>query len=1233
MKKLLFLLTVALATMSMWAAPVDQAAALRKAQSYLANELYAGKIMAPAAMQPVLVKTELSDDVRVKHPVYYIYNTSTTYVVVSGDDRAEDILMVGDAPLDINNIPIGMQDMLYYYKQQIEFLHNNPSFRVKKSEPNTTLRATTYGPLLKSKWDQTDPYYKLCKFTYNGTSYQCYTGCPATSAAQVMYYWKYPEGVDAMASYTRPLELNSYNSVNYTYPALDATTFDWGNMLVSYGYYYDNDGVRRYQSYNTAQGNAVATLMRYVGQAEQMMYGTAAAGGSGIYTNENYLIVNMYKNWGYKTSVKLVQKTGSYSSDNAWKNVLITEMAASRPIVFTAVSNDGGHAFNVDGYRDSDTKFHVNFGWNGSGDGWMAINAFTDGDGATFNQGQQAIVGIEAPNGIVETPELNVSTNSLTFTGEVGQSYTQTFTVTAANLVNDVTLTSSNSQFVVSPTTLTKAQAQAGATITVTYAPTAAAVINGTLTVASVGAGEQTITLKGTATVSTTPIITVDPTSLDFETTVGTPVQKTFFLKGYNLTKMVYLSVSGTGFTISKTNSTASGANNGVTVTVTYNPTTSGTHTGAVTITSTGAETVTLPLTGTAIGSPTITASPTSLSFSTTPGTAVTKTFTVNGSDLTGNVSLAVSGTGFSINKTSIPKNDALNGTTVTVTYNPTAGGNHTGTVTLTSPGASNVTVNLTGSSVVTPTLTVNPTSLSMNTVVGTPVTKTFTVNGTNLTNTVTLSVSGAGFSIDKNNITPSGANNGTTVTVTYNPTTAGNHTGTVTLNSTGAQSVTVALNGSATEPPRTITVNPTSLNMTAATGEEVSATFNVSGQNLTGNLTLTLTDPNGVYYFGPTTISAAAAMAGNVPVTVYYAPSVAGTQNAIINISGGGATAVNVALKGTAYLAKYTPVMLPAVEEYINFNKFRADWTDETPEPNVESYTLEVSAVPTQPVIPVELIGSIDGTSYTNQNYQAVTLTAPWSGENVYGGYGAIYFRNATHQDATTDGYIKYTIPADYQNIPFTVKITTASTNYGSGRFVVGSTQTAAVTYSMTAGETHSWLVTGSAGDVITITSPEDQYSPDIATIEIYTGDATVAALRANENGDQNYRLITGITDKFYTVNNLAEYGTFLYKVKAIYIDGTESDWSNEQEVTLFDNGHGYALGDVNHDNYVNISDVIALINQITGTATVPCQICADYNQDGLVNISDVISMISFIQSGAKFPDMEELTTPHSGR
>ena len=80
MKKFLLLLTAAVAALSLSAAPVDQATAFQKAKNFLANKLYAGKMMAPAALQPVLLKAERGSE-KISEPVYYIYNTSTTFLV------------------------------------------------------------------------------------------------------------------------------------------------------------------------------------------------------------------------------------------------------------------------------------------------------------------------------------------------------------------------------------------------------------------------------------------------------------------------------------------------------------------------------------------------------------------------------------------------------------------------------------------------------------------------------------------------------------------------------------------------------------------------------------------------------------------------------------------------------------------------------------------------------------------------------------------------------------------------------------------------------------------------------------------------------------------------------------------------------------------------------------------------------------------------------------------------
>ncbi len=1010
MKRTILSLIAIVVAMSLTAAPVDQTTAQRKAKSFL-TEYYAGKLMAPAALNPVLLKAEMGS-AKISQPVYYIYNTSTTFVVVAGDDRAEEILMVGDRPLkDINNLAPGLQDMLLQYKNEIMFLQEHPGLQVDpivSPQNDPSLRGSDSGGtyLLDCNWDQEAPYWGQCKFTYNNKSYQCLTGCPATSASMVMYFWKYPTAATPQVpAYT--MTLNDSYSVNVA--ALPSVTFDWNNMKNSYS-----------SSYTTAQGNAVATLMRYVGQAEKMAYGTD---GSGISVYDAQNVVDMFELFGYDASTtRLVLKTNlntgaTLYSDSQWASMIQTEMNAGRPIVFMAVSSSaGGHAFNVDGYNSSTNKYHCNFGWSGEGNAWCSLNSFGYSSGwysYNFNQYQQMVIGIQPGSGTTTTPVLTVNPTSLSFTGcSTGETYTKTFTVNGTDLRGDVNISSSNTSFTVSPSTLTAAQAQAGATITVTYKPTYSGTQNGTITVASSGAESKTVSVSGTATT--------------------------------------------------------------------------------------------------------------------------------------------------------------------------------------------------------TPKITVNPTSLSMSTTVGTPVTQTFTVTGTNLTGTVYLSCSGTGFSIDKNNITRTAAGQGATVTVTYNPTTAGNHTGTVTLTSSGAETATVQLNGTAAQPACAITVNPTSLTFNNVVGETATKTFTVTGTNLTGRLTLTLNDGGGVYSISPTSFSAAQAQSG-ATVTVTYAPTTFGTTNASVTISGGGADAVNVALSGTANLTKYAPVMLPANEDYINLTKFRADWTDQTLAENVESYTLEVSAKPVEPE--VELLSTVLGTDFTGSStgYYTITLPAPWGGTNVRGGLNSIiYFRNNYNNDGSY-GNITYTIPAGYQNATFTLKITTATTNDGAGNFTVATPQTAAVDRYLNKGQTGAWVVTASAGEKITITTTDAQYSADISKLEVYSGDATMM-LTATETGDADYRLITGITDKFYTVENLTAEGTFLYKVKALYIDGTESDWSNIEEVTLFENTPAFQLGDVNHDGDVNIADVTRLIDYLLGSTTDIYLDCADVKADGDINIADVTALIDLL-------------------
>ena len=1003
LKKSLLIVAALVAAFQSLAAPVDVATAKATAKQYLVNQIYAGKFMAPAATEPVLIKTEMGK-VNQEAPVFYIFNTSTTFVVVSADDRAEEVLVVGDKPLNLDRFPDGLKEMLSCYTEEIDWLLSNPDAQVEKpvSFRAPGAKAVTYGPLLTCNWDQTAPYYNQCKFTYNGTSYQCLTGCPATSASMVMYFWKWPTAqVAAISSYTEELNLSYYNSVNFTYPALSATTFDWANMKDSYS-----------GSYTTAQGTAVATLMRYVGQAEKMQYGTESAGGSGILTTKTQQIVDMFTRFGYDSSTTRVVKKTSYSEAN-WATLIQNEMAAGRPIVFMAVDNsNGGHAFNVDGYRDSDNKYHVNFGWSGDGNAWCAMNSFGYSQWGTtynFNQGQQAVIGIK-PTADYFGPMITTSEEALTMEGVVGQATTSTFTVTGSNLTGNVTLTVSGTGFSVSPTTISASEAAAGKTVTVTYNPTAAGTHNGTITLKSTGATNKTVSLTGTAKYG-----------------VDAPVLA------------AASDITETGFT----------------ATWTHNPSVNVTYT--LDVRRNGQTVSGFPKTG-------ITA----------------KTYNVTG--LTKDQT-------YTFRVKAVPTN--------TSTANE-------------SDWSNNQTVTLTVAAV--PTITTTANTLGFGSImVGQNNQKSFTVTGANLEGNITAALTDANgvFTLNTTSITPAQAANGKAITVTFTPKANVEYQGTITLTSANAQTKTVTLTG------------------------------------------------NGAYA---------------------------------------------------------DPVMLAADENYININKFRADWTDATPDANVASYTLEVNYVAPEPPAPVvELIGSLLGTDFTGSatGYYEVTLPAPWGGTNVRGGLNSIiYFRN-NYQGTGTAGNITYTIPEGYENKTFTMKITTQNATDGAGNLIVATPQTAAVGHTFSAGETYAWKVNASSGEKITITTTDANYSPNITKIEVYSGDATGA--KASETGDETQRTITGITNKYYDVANLIDEGTYTYKVKAIYSNGSESNWSNIEEVTLFGNATGLQ-GDVNGDGEVDVRDITALIDVIMNSVTDNPR--ADVSEDGEIDVRDITALIDIIMN-----------------
>ena len=385
------------------------------------------------------------------------------------------------------------------------------------------------------------------------------------------------------------------------------------------------------------------------------------------------------------------------------------------------------------------------------------------------------------------------------------------------------------------------------------------------------------------------------------------------------------------------------------------------------------------------------------------------------------------------------------------------------------------------------------------------------------------------------------------------------------------------------------------------------SKTFIVTGQALTDNVTLTLNDANGVFDITPTVISAADA-ANMQQVTVTFAPGSIQDYSATVTLSSPGATDVMMNLAGQGLLETYSPMMLPPDNASINLTQFRAAWTDQTPNANVASYTLEVSQKQK-----VELIDSADFsgvpdaisedgyledisdkyTEYLPDGWFCSPYVYAYGGALLAGYNGAIFTPSYD-----LSGYDKVSVVLDICSYYYDY--------YGEATCQV---KTSKGSQSLTLGadfEPITVVLDCNARDVIMILSGDNFLY--LRSVKVYAGDITEGQRNVTEDGDDTYRLITGITDKFYTVCDLLPGGSFTYRVKTIYSDGTESPWSNKENVTLFDNG-----GDVNGDGDVNIGDINKLISIILGGQD-DTDGRSDVNKDTDVNIGDINAVIDII-------------------
>lgn len=298
------------------------------------------------------------------------------FVIASGDSRALPVLGYSTTGrIDWEQMPENMRAWLKSYDDAVATLGDRTDFidghslDARQRQVGGLQNRTPVEPLIKSHWNQEAPYWNQVPL-YEGANpnwqgQNCFAGCVATALAQVLNFYKWPKTLpDGIPAYDYLTKYNDVKKVRHI-DALPPVTFDWDNMLDDYEVF--NPEIWQYEILGTeAQQDAVATLMRYCGQALQMEY--SPEGSAADERLPQPALVN-YFDYPAATFINRV-----FFGIDEWEDIIYGELANGRPVLYTGYAGStAGHDFICDGYDDNGL-FHINWGWGGTSDGYFALS-------------------------------------------------------------------------------------------------------------------------------------------------------------------------------------------------------------------------------------------------------------------------------------------------------------------------------------------------------------------------------------------------------------------------------------------------------------------------------------------------------------------------------------------------------------------------------------------------------------------------------------------------------------------------------------------------------------------------------------------------------------------------------------------------------------------------------------------------------------------------------------------
>ena len=285
------------------------------------------------------------------------------FVVISSEEAA-DAAVLGyseGGEFRRDNVPPAMLSWLKALDSHVE------ACAQRGPDGRAGLKAQEGKLLTTASWSQQSPYNGLCPELAP-------VGCAPLAMGIIMRYYQWPDaGTGTLESYSyEDIHKKTHSVTGYAL----GHKYDWENMPLS--------GVTK----DNASG--IPQLLLDCGVMTRAWY-SYSDNGTVTFTSKMLPALKEHMKFDASGMFRYLQ----YSDAEEWVAAVAAEIDSSRPVLYCGQDPDTeeGHAFVVDGY-DSESRFHINWGWGGEQNGYFTFPAFSE-----YTQSHAAIFGLRKDEG------------------------------------------------------------------------------------------------------------------------------------------------------------------------------------------------------------------------------------------------------------------------------------------------------------------------------------------------------------------------------------------------------------------------------------------------------------------------------------------------------------------------------------------------------------------------------------------------------------------------------------------------------------------------------------------------------------------------------------------------------------------------------------------------------------------------------------------------------------------